>query len=810
MFIVRRLARHARFFTLAIFIVALGVATHLAAMVLVESVVLPTRDAATDRLVRPFAAYPGESGLHEGSAPWVDVLRDSRGAFESVAAFSADGTGYAALPGGDPARIRIGVADPALFEILGKRPAMGRAFEGADEPGVVITHRYWRSAFDADPGVLGRTLQIERREYPIVGVLPKGFEGPQVGRQVDVWAPLDLAPTLFVGVIPRDFRERSGFGWLNAVAKLRDDASIEQAQRQIDSRLGPQAVSPAFGPSPDGAKRLPAARLRDFAEASIDPNGTANHRRNAWLVAMLATLALVLSCVNIAGLLSMRGEARQQEVGVRVGLGARPWQIVRVLLDESLVVAVCGLLLGWLVALVALEQILRAPPNWLAIGEFDPLTALLRPELIATTGLLYLAALLLSAGLPLLRASRIKVVDAVRVGGASLGKRRQLMRSAMVCGQFAVTVALLIAGAMLLRSHFNQTRVDLGFAPQGVAVIPVSVAREGLTEADYEPMLRRLRSAVEASDGVASTAWIMSVPVQPGGMRTTVLPVAGNPAAGEPEIETNVVSPGAFAVLGVGLRQGREFGDADTADSRPVVIVNRSFVETYLDGRPALGQRLGGIADERGGVEIVGVVENHKKRSVQEGEIPQIYLPLSQFPMQSMALPSHGAEEASLASVPALLRTLDPDVRVGTPVTLQDHVAHSMRESTSLLVILLSVAGLSSLLAAIGMFAVVDQWFQRRRRELSIRMAVGATIRSLRALVVRQAAGIVIVALALGSVLALLATESLSGLLFQVAPLDPLSHLIAWTITGGLMGSSLLVTLSATAQLSPSEMLKSE
>lgn len=795
---------------LLIGILALGIGVNAAMFGLARTALLrPLPVAEPDTLVRLFTHYPEEDQISNGSYPWFRDIA-ALPVFERAAAYT-EYAGLSAAPGHAPAERRnAGLASGAFFETLGVQAVLGRTFGKDDDRGlgqhpvVVLTDRYWRTRLNADANAIGSVLRINGEPFDVIGVLPPEFVAPSLGTRVDFWLPLAMTPQAQPGFIDRDFREAQDFSWLDVVARLAPGTTIEGAQSALDAWAQVQLAKHAVGTPWEGSG--PQARVMDFRAASVDPYGTETQVRNAWLLMGVAALVLLIACANAAGLLLVRGQERTHELAVRAGLGAGVSRLAAQLMGEAMVLTTLGALVGFGVAHLLIRAVVALAPDGLLLPGDDG-SLLLDPLVLGFGIACALLALLLAALLPSLRLARVDACAVLRGGDVrSTGDvRGQRWRGALVSAQLAATLVLLVTAALLLRTLWHTIRIDPGFVADNALVASVQLGAEAQQPERQRELLERIRTRVTQQPGVLSAAWMVSVPIWNGGMRSTLqtdMPGSTDDAASQTDM--NIVSPGAFDTLGVPLLRGRDF-DAGDDGRAPVVIVNRAFAEKFFPGVEPLGRRIVSIDRERGGAVIVGIVSDHKQRSLRDAAPPQVFLPLAQRPVTRVSLLVRTADDpvALAATIPRIVAGIDAEIPVFGIRTLADQLAMGYSEQRAFAWLLGGFGVLAALLAAAGLYGLLSGWLRSRTRELGIRLAVGASRERIAALVLRQGAWLLLLGAGGGVVLALVASRLLGNLLFGVAPHDVPTYFVAVLLLALVAAAAMWLPLRRALRVDP-------
>jgi predicted permease len=776
--------------------VVASLALALAANVFVAGVVdalllrpVPVRDAGS--LVDLHARARDGSSFHSFSYPAYTDLRDASTALEAVSAYSLAPVAWST---GDEAELATGmVVSENYFSMLGVRPAAGRLFrpgEGGAADGeaeVVLSDRLWRTGFGRDPAVIGRTLEVNGRDLTVIGVAPEGFHGTFNGLAPALWLPVRMAAALHLGE-PLDGR---GQVWLELVGRLAPGRTVEQARASLEpfeTRM--RERYPESGEYL-GIDVVPASPVPGIARKAIE----------GFLAVLFALtgLLLLLACLNVAGLLVARATERSREIAIRLALGSGR-RLVRQLLVESLVLFLLAASFGVAVArlLLALAPRLLAPVQQ-ALPIEVRLDLRLDHRVLAYTLLVALGTGLLFGLAPVIQAARADLVPELKGETASGDRRKHRLRRLLVVGQTAVSLLLLVLAGLLVRGLARSGSIDPGFNPRGVHVLSLDVSRNGYGEADGRAFYRRLTRRVDGLPGVVSAALANHVVLgtEHGG---TGVDVPGIEPPGDDDAfaaDQLVVSPGYFRTLEIPLVEGRPFEPSDGEGAPQVAVVSEAFARRFWPGGDAVGKTFydGPVAEGRA-IRVVGVARQGKYRSLAEAPRLFVYRPFRQEyrPGMTLHVRIEGDPTPTLQAIRGVVRGMDD----GLPLVSVMPLARYIRISTlpqrlaASLAATLGVLGL--LLVAVGIYGLVAYSASRRRREMGIRLAVGARPAEVRRLVLRQGLGLAIAGAALGLGPALLAGRALSSLLFGVSPADPV------TLVGV---TALLLAVSVAASLQP-------
>jgi predicted permease len=760
----RTLARSPAFTAAALALLALGIGFNTAAFSLVDAVLLRT----LPHVARPKELVSIEAGKYKvfSYASYRD-FRDDR-AFAGVAAWGRRPMGLAAADG--PAeRVRGAVTSGNYFDVLGVRPEQGRFFRPSEEESgeavVVLSHGLWQRRFGGGSGAVGGTIAINAVPFTVIGVAPAGFRGAGFGEIPDLWIPVGAWPRVATGGFAKlDFHKRT-WGWMLAFGRLAPGVGAAQADAAL--RL---AASRELSQYPAETPKDYQIRSRPLAQAAAGAGQTADPARLLGLLLGAVGVALLIACANLGNLLIARGIARRREMAVRVAVGASRSRLVRQMLVESTVLAGAGGALGVLVAGWTLALVSRAPlPGDLTIATFAP--SLDARVLAFTAGLSILTGLLFGL-VPSLQASRVAVLPALKDEVA--GGRRALLRGSLVSVQIALCLLLLSGAGLLVRSLRNLLGADVGFAPKGVALAFVHLGSARYDGDRAWSFASEAAARAEALPGVRSVAWAGSLPLS-GDEDTESVDVPGEEKSAHQVVAANAVGPAYFRTLGLPILAGREFDATDTPGGQSVAIVNEAAARRFWPGQNALGKRLMIYGAER---LVVGVCADSLFASWSERGLAQVTVPIQQLggdgllsPM-SLVVRTSGDPRALLPSLRSEVARLDGSLPVFGLQTLEDVMAGELVPQRFGSALLSLFAVLSLALATIGVYAVVSAAVALRRREMGVRMALGAQPGQLSRLVLRQTAAPLVAGLAAGLPLAFGAARLLSRFLYGIASGD--------------------------------------
>ena len=770
-FAVRVLWKGRGFTAVAIIALALGIGANSAIFSVVNAVVLrplPYRDS--ERLVALWGNIHQE-GLEELelSAPEFTDFRARADAFDGVAAYNVQG--FNLTGAGEPERIQGAAVSATLFPLLGVAPQRGRALlEAEDKPGsdqvVVISHALWQRRFGSDPNVAGRAVTLDGQSATVVGVMPASFHFPDT--DTDIWKPIAFDADLLS-------ENNRGSHFLNVIARLKPGVSFDQAQAAT--------VSLAHGIGAEHAGNYPRgfdAKLRPLREEIVG-----DARRPLLIIFGAVGLVLLIACANVANLLLSRAAARGREMAVRAALGASRWRIVRQLLTESVLLALAGGTCGLLLALWAVDLLVAlAPAGTPRVEEIG-----LDLRVVGFTFAVSFVTGVVFGLAPALQAAKTDLNEALKEGsrGASDGPRRQRLRGLLVAAEFALSLVLLVAAGLLIKSYARIQAVSPGFDPEHVLtmrlVLPDAKYKDGgAKRAFFETLTARLKTL----PGVEAVGANNLLPFNGyGGSRSFMIegrPVP--PGSPHPEEQLRFITPGYFAALSIPVLRGRDFDARDTDGAPRVAVVSRAMAERYWPGEDVVGKRIAysgiGRGDTPKWIEVVGIVGDVKHRSLDLPAQPHIYVPAYQplfagfnLPPLYVAIRAQSDAAALASAVRREVMALDPEQPVANLKTMRQRLAESVAQRRFQMTLLGVFAACALLLAAVGIYGVMSYTVARRTHEIGVRVALGAQTRDVLRLVLRQAMTLALVGVGAGLVGALAATRLLASLLYGVSASDP-------------------------------------
>jgi predicted permease len=829
---VRSLRRTPGFTVVALLTLALGIGANTAIFSIVNGVLLqPLAYPEPDQLMYLTTRFPGLGfGQFWVSPPEYLEFRELNQSFAAVGAFT---TGEVNLTAGDrPLRARSAAVDEHLLNALGLPPHLGRLFAKGETdvsgplpapgqpapvspPIAILSYELWQSAFGGAP-LIGQTIEVDGRRREVIGIMPRGAD--VMDNRTEIWLPLGLNPAN---------RRNRGNHFLYLIGRLKDGVTRQAAQAELDALISNWSQRVGITPAPNagGHVFVPVKgneghilQMKPLAEELL---GGAS--RSIWVLQAAVGLVLLIACANLANLLLARAETRQREFAVLTALGASRGRLLRKFMTESLLLSLAGGALGMLLARAAVGALVRAYPtslprtNEVAVD----LTVLLFTFGLATaSGLLF--------GLAPVAFTRLEgLVNALKESGAkgSTGAARHSVRRALVTAEVALAVMVVIGAGLLVRTVFNLTKVDAGFDPSRVVTfaitLPQATSEPGSRGRKYQYILETLR----AVPGVQAASAMSGLPPnRPLNANDTEIDNYTAPPEGPYEnvdYYQNVMSD-YFETMGIPIVQGRGFQSIDAASSGMVTVVNERLVNTFWKGLNPIGQRLRPCCgDQVPWFTVVGVAKDVKQGGVDQQTGTELYFfveqlaqlppPRSQAPVTMNVVIRTTLPPAALSqTIARVVRDADAAVPVVRLREMNTVFSESIRRPRLLAQLLTAFAGLALLLAAVGTYGVLSYMVAERRREIGIRMALGAHQSSVLAHVMKQGLALTGLGIVLGLAGALGVNQLIASLLFGIQPTDPAT--LAAMITVILAVAVIACWLPAwrAARLDPSVVLRAD
>jgi predicted permease len=804
---VRGLLRSPGFTAAALVTLALGIGATFAIFSVVKAVLLTSLPyAEPDRRVMIWSRWISFDKTWLSDQEIVDYRALSK-TMTDIAGWTG---GQQNLTGdGEPIRVGVGFVTANTFQVLGAAPLIGRTFTPEEDlpkgaPAVILGYELWQVRYGGDPGVIGRTLVLNDVPAQIVGVMPRGFRLPtdftvDAAEPSQLWRPLQI-----------DMQDltRGSHGYYAAaiLAPGATPAAATEELRAITRRLTERGEYPE------------AMQFSAFA-VGLDQEIRGDLRPAMWLLIGAVGFLLVIACVNVANLLLVRGDARLREMAVRTAVGAAPRRLVRQLFTESLVLGVCGAVIGLVVAAAALRALITIDPTSLpplAPVRLDAYVVLFTLAIAVFTTLVF--------GLvPALRTLHVNLVESLREGGqqATLGGRRQRLRQVLVAAELALAVVLVIGAGLMIRSLSALGRIDLGFEPDRVLTMRLAIPTTRYDSPErvvgfYQQLVERVR----AVGGVEHAGVVRVLP-----LATTIgdwgLDIDGfeeSPGLNA-KGDWQIVSDGAFEAMGTRLVRGRWFTGSDRSDSQPTAVINETMARTYWKEGEALGGRIRLGNPRNPWVTVVGIVADERHNGVTGVVKEKFYIPHSQWHVVTggnlirnvfVVARTSGDPLMVAGAIRSEIHRLDANVPVANIRTMDDVVSTSMATPRLTGFLLGAFAAIALALAAVGIYGVLSYLVAQRTHEIGIRVAVGAERRQVLGMVLRQGLLLAMGGIAVGVGAAFALTRSMESLLYQVRAADPMTFALVPVALIVVAGAASFIPALRATRVSPVQALRME
>jgi putative ABC transport system permease protein len=771
-----RLLRDRAFAAVTIVTLALGIGANTAVFSLVKAALLsPLPYGDSGRLTVIWGPDRGET-THLSLQEVIAYGRETQ-SFAGVAGYQEYDASFTG--GQEPELVRAGSATPNLFDVTRTPAALGRTFSANDTAGgtsdvLVISHELWQRRFGGDAAIIGQTVQVNGRARSVIGVMPASFKLPadfSSLRPTEAWVPEVVNPANLGGWGNRSY---------SCIARLKDGISVDTASSELPLLAERWAAAGYVRRSADGTLGALARRVipaQEFVSGGM---------RTTLLILFGAVgFVLVIACANVANLQLARADVRRREVAVRAALGADRSHIIRQLLTESVMLAIGGAAAGVAVAWAGLQVVVTLRPA--SLPRLDETS--LDGTVLAFTALLAIVTGILFGLLPALQLSRPDVTAVLKDGGRSgtAGKPRQLARHALVVLQLASSVVLALAAGLLIRSLIELNRIDLGFNPGNVLTAQVQVPATSYPQAaDVVRFHRQVTDAVAQIPGVRAAGSVRVLPLA----RTIgdwSIKIEGRPYVPEenPNGDFQAVTPGYFEAMGLTLVRGRFLTSADREDSLPVAVINDTMAARYWPGEDAIGRQFMMGTDDKPWLTIVGIVGTVCHNAVVEEPRNEMYVAHAQLPGHIRSAPrgmtlvikTDGNPAAVSGAVRDAVRQLDRNLPVSDVRTMEDVTASALAQPRFVTFLLAVFAGIALTLASIGIYGTISLLVAERTQEMGIRLALGADRPSILKLVLGQGVALTAIGLGAGLAGAMILTRTLSGLVYGVGTLDPLTFI---------------------------------
>jgi len=755
------------FTALVVITLALGIGANAAIFSVLDAVLLrPLPYDRPEQLVKVWTRFTGIGQPNDQnwvSAPEFHDFTTLNHSFSELAAIDSGSFNLGVK--GSPQRVVGSAVSPNLFPMLGAQPMLGRNFLAEEaQPGrekeVILSYGLWQRAFAANPKAIGSTLDVDGVPMTVVGVMPAGFAYPD---ESEIWGPRAFTP--------QDLSEDSrGDHSLEVLGRVRPGLSMAQVQSDMD-RVGKTMI--------EQHRTYPYEKygfgviLHPLLEETVG-----DVKASLWVLMAAVGLVLLIACANVANLLLVRASERQQEMAVRMALGATRWRVARQLLTESVLLALAGGLAGLAITTWALRGLIAIAATSLprTVGATVDGRALIVMLAVALgTGILFGLA-------PALQTGRARNWAAIKSARSTEGSQSKRLRRALVMAETALSLILLAGAGLLMRSFENILKVDPGFRPEGVLTMRIA-----LPDAEYSKpeqvrgFYSELLSRIQKLPGVRFAGAVSLIPL--GGQNSSgTLTVDSQSVPMEdtdPEADQRNVTSGYFQAMGISLVRGRFFEDRDADTAPPVAIVDESLAQTFWPNQDPIGKRVhgGGHGSTAPWATVIGVVRHVRDRTLEMRSRVEVYWPENQRPSSAMTLAilTQGNPMSLAPTIQREVAAIDPELPVYRVRSMSEVMGESVARRRLALILLSIFAGLALLLASVGIYGVTSYVVTQRQQEIGLRMALGAGRGNVLRLMIGQGMGTILAGLGIGLLLALLLTRLIGGMLFAVRPADPLA-----------------------------------
>lgn len=778
----RQLWKHPAFTIIAVLTLAIGIGANTAIFSVVNALLLkPLPYPAPEQLIAVGMTDTRQKAqIDLGSISYPDFFdfREQNRSLSQISVYR--GTRLSLIGGDGTVSLSAIKASAEFFDTIGIKPILGRGFTREDEqagggPGgmkTVLTHEFWQRHFGGDEAVLGRTIELDRRSFTVIGVLPPKFQFPIEAEAFELYITIALDASNPDGSSNPQTEQRGNHS-LNAVARLKEGVSIEQAQADLS---GIAAQLEKQYPETNSYSGVTVMPLREDLIGDV--------RTALYVLFGAVVCVLLIANANVANLLLARASVRGKEMALRAAVGASRARIIRQLLTESLLLAGLGGLGGLLIAQWGTEALIKTVP------ENIPRIATIQLDgaVLGFTLLVSLATGVIFGLFPAWQASRVDLNSSLKSGSRTGGggERKGRLRNCLIIAEVALALILLICAGLLIQSFARLGRVQPGLRTERLLTARLQLADLAYPKnenviAFFDQFLPRIR----ALPGVESASVIVPLPLSGSNMVTSYdieeRPLPDGQQAGAP---VRIIGTDYFKTMGIPLRQGRIFDERDRFESTPVVLVNERFANKVFPGQNPIGKRIkpGWSADDSGEKmrEIVGVVGNVKHLSLKNEDSPEMYLPQTQIPFNIMSLvvrTSVSNPGALTSAIRKELAAMDASIPLTHVRIFDEYISKTLARPRFNALLLSIFAGVALVLTAIGIYGVMAYSVSQRTSEIGIRIALGAGKRSIFRLVVGQAMTIVAISLAVGLIGAFAATRLLNSLLYGVGASDPMTFI---------------------------------
>ena len=808
------LARNPGFTAVVVLTLALGIGANTAMFSIINAVILkPLPVENPHELVNLYTWREGDFLASQPSSLYdYEYYRDNNRVFSGLAGYSLAPASLGA--GRQTAMVMGETVSGNYFDLLGISPARGRFFRPEEDqtkgthPVVVVSTALWRSRFGSNPDIIGSDVRLNGFPYAVIGVAPESFSGGMRGFASDFWIPLMMLEQLQPGTTQLESRRNR---WLFVVGRLESGVGIDSARADVETLARQLALDDPSAEDTDTATLFPTNRvvfLPDADNAIFAVSG---------LLMALVGVVLLIACANVANLLLARSLGRRKEIAVRMSMGAGRLRLVRQMLTESLLLALMAGFVGFVVAQWSARFLLaRVADVPLPLDIRLALDLGIDWRILGFSLLASLVTGVVFGMVPALQSVRTDVVENLKATGGSVtpDRHRFRLRGALVVSQVTLSLLLLVAAGLFLRSLLNVHTTDPGFRTDGVFTAQLLPMLRGYDDEQTTRFFARVVDRVRALPGVETASLVSHLPLTLS-IRTSRIQPEGQPGVAPrdfPQIDNTNVWPGYFQTMGITLVSGRGFEDSDTADTPDVMIVNQAFVERYWPGEDPIGKRVRTGADGQNTAQVVGVVSNGRYRTLGENPRPFMYRSMLQRSedLADLLVFAPGAPTSFLRTLREEILAVDENVPVTTLAMLEDRLSLALLlpRMGALLFGVIGVIGL--ILAATGILGVMSYAVSQRTREIGIRVALGAGPSSILGLIVGRGLVLAGIGVGLGTLAAFGLTRFMAALLVGVSPADPLTFVGVVALLIGVASLACYIPARRALQVDPMDSLRAE
>jgi putative ABC transport system permease protein len=795
----RMLAKNPGFTAVAILTLALGIGANTAIFSVVNAVLLkPLPYADPDRLAVIWETEPSApGGLFPDTGPDFQDWRAQNHVFEGISAVTIDSgtlTGF-----GEPLQLRGLSISPNTFQVLGVQPLLGRTFSPDEGPTgnnhvVILSYGLWQSAFGGRKDIVGSKVTLDGEADTVVGVMPGDLKFPTVwGRNPQFWDPITMdAPK---------WKTDRGNHWFWVLGRMKKGVTLKQAAAEmetISTRLAQQYPNSNTGV---------IARVKSLHEQL-----TGNVSEVLWVLFAAVGFLLLIACVNVANLLLTKSVVRQREMAIRLAVGSGVGRLVRQLLTESVLLFLLGGVAGLVVGTYALRLLLLAAPT----GYIPSMISVhLDSRVFGFTFLIAFVTGTLAGLIPAVQATRVSFSEMLKESGSAVAASHGLARGLLTAGEIAIALVMLVGAGLATRSLVRLLGVQLGFDARQVVAGRVSLPDSRYPkEPQQNTFFRNLIERVQALPGVVSAGAASELPLD-GGSNGTVV-IEGQPESKDiwssPLVESCTVTPKYFRTMRIPLLSGRDVAGTDTMEGLRVAVINETMARRFWPHQDAVGKRFKHNDPAAKWVTVIGVAGDVREFGLAEPAIPEAYYPESQstFPELVLVVRTANDPQAQAPAIRKALHDLDKDLPWYSVQTLSEMVSNSSREKRFVALLLALFAGMALVLASVGIYGVVSYSVSQRTREIGIRMAFGAEVRTVLGMVLREGLRLVLAGVGVGLLGAWALSRYLTSMLYAVRATDLVTYVVAALLMSAVALVACLVPARRATKVDPMVALRYE